>query len=269
MSFIVEAEVLEHRRVAEGCYRLCFRAPQMARAAVPGQFVHVRCGPTHDPLLRRPFGVQDADRAEGIVCILYQVVGRGTALLTKVRPGVGIEPGDRISVLGPLGRGFSPPADAQCVALVAGGLGIGPLCLLYKRLTARGVRTPVFHGIRTAGVVAAADLLTAVDGNAVMMASDDGSLGRAGSVVDLFKEHTARERPDFFCAAGPAPMLRALSALVRESGIPGEVSLEERMGCGIGACLVCSCRTRDGDKARYSRVCADGPVFPVAEVVWR
>lgn len=262
MSFIVEAEVLENRAVAANCYRMCCRAPEIARAAEPGQFVHVRCGPTHDPLLRRPFGVQDVDRAAGAVALLYQVVGRGTRLLTEIRPG------GRVGLLGPLGKGFAPPADAACVALVAGGLGIAPLCLLYKWLNARGVRTLLFHGVRSAGAAAATDLLAPAGESPIMMASDDGTVGYAGSVVDLFRQHTARERPDFFCAAGPTPMLRALSAAARERGIPGEVSLEERMGCGIGACLVCSCRTGDGDNRRYSRVCADGPVFPVEKVVW-
>ncbi len=262
MSFIVEAEVIDNVQAAAGCYSLCCRAPEVARAAAPGQFVHVRCGPTNDPLLRRPFGIQGVDRTEGVVRILYQVVGRGTALLAEARSG------DRIGLLGPLGRGFSPPAEAKRIGLVAGGLGIAPLCFLYETLTAQDVRAVVFHGIRSAGAVSAVDLLSVAAGSPILMATDDGSLGYAGSVVELFKEYVEREPLDFFCAAGPSPMLRALSAAALESALPGEVSLEERMGCGIGACLVCSCRTKTDDGWQYSRVCADGPVFPVEEVVW-
>lgn len=262
MSFIVEAEVIANHKAGEGCYSLTCLAPEVARAAVPGQFVHVRCGPTHDPLLRRPFGIQGVNLAEGTVRILYQAVGKGTALLAQSRPG------DRIGLLGPLGRGFSPPAAAEVVGLVAGGLGIAPLCFLYEILTAQGVRAVVFHGMRTAGMVSADGLLSCVEGSPILIATDDGSLGYGGSVVELFKEYSETERLDFFCAAGPSPMLRALSAVAGAKGIPGEVSLEERMGCGIGACLVCSCRTRAGDGWRYSRVCADGPVFPVEEVIW-
>ncbi|MDQ7790809.1 MAG: dihydroorotate dehydrogenase electron transfer subunit [Desulforudis sp.] len=261
MSFIVEAEIIHNHKVAEGCYSLAFRAPEIAESAQPGQFVHLRCSRTFDPLLRRPLGIQGIDRRDGLVKVLYQVVGKGTGLLS------GFEPGSRVNVLGPLGCGFTLPAGARRVALIAGGLGIAPLCFLYETLAEQRIEAVVFHGVRSAGQALAPDLLPPV-ADRVLMAADDGSLGYHGSVVKLFETYAGQEPFDFFFAAGPSPMLRALSIVAKEYHLPGEVSLEERMGCGIGACLCCNCRTRGEDGWRYSRVCADGPVFPVEEVVW-
>ncbi|MDP3045510.1 MAG: dihydroorotate dehydrogenase electron transfer subunit [Bacillota bacterium] len=261
MSFIVDAESTHNRKVAEGCYNLTFRAPEITGSAQPGQFVHLRCGPTLDPLLRRPLGIQGVKREQELVQVLYQIVGKGTRLLTA------FEPGGRVNVLGPLGRGFTLPAGARRAALIAGGLGIAPLCFLYEELAEQGIAVEVFHGVRSAGQVSAHDLIP--DGR-VLMASDDGSLGYHGSVVKMFEDHIGLETFDFFFATGPSPMLRALGKLAEQHNLPGQVSLEERMGCGIGACLCCNCRTKDKDEDgwRYSRVCADGPVFPVEEVVW-
>lgn len=258
---LCRAPVVQQSAVAPGVHRLAFTAPEIARTAQPGQFVHLRVGPTHDPLLRRPFGIHEVDREAGTVTILFQVVGRGTALLAQVQPGA------LLDVLGPLGRGFTLPAPALPVALVAGGLGIAPLAFLLRRLAAAGIRGSLFQGARTAALLVGTQ--ENVPGVKRRLATDDGSAGHRGSVVDLFTASlVAGYRYAYVYAAGPYPMLRALAARMREYRLEGEVSLEERMACGLGACLCCSTAVQSESGPRYARVCADGPVFPVREVAW-
>jgi len=255
------APVIERAEVAPGVHRLVFAAPEIARTAQPGQFVHLRIGPGHDPLLRRPFGIYDADRAAGTVAVLFQVVGRGTALLARVHPGAVLD------VLGPLGRGFTVPAPGAPVAVVAGGRGVAPLGVLLRRLAAAGVKGSLFQGARTAALLVGAE--EGFSGIKRRVATDDGSAGHRGSVVDLFTASVfAGYRYAYVYAAGPFPMLRALAGRMREYGLDGEVSLEERMACGLGACLCCSAVVRSESGLKYARVCADGPVFPVGEVSW-
>ncbi|MDI6709397.1 MAG: dihydroorotate dehydrogenase electron transfer subunit [Thermoanaerobacterales bacterium] len=258
---LCKAPVVQQAAVVPGVYRLAFTAPEIARTVQPGQFVHLRVGSTHDPLLRRPFGVHDVDRECGTVSILFQVVGRGTAILAEVRPG-GV-----LDVLGPLGRGFTLPAPALPVALVAGGLGIAPLAFLLRRLAAAGIKGSLFQGARTAGLLLGAE--ETVPGFKRRLATDDGTAGHRGSVVDLFTASlVAGYRYAYVYAAGPYPMLRALATRMREYRLEGEVSLEERMACGLGACLCCSTGVQSDSGTGYARVCADGPVFPVREVAW-
>lgn len=240
--------------------RLVLSAPAVAETARPGQFLHVRCDGTADPLLRRPLSIHDVDRDRGLVTLLYRVVGRGTALLAGRRPGQ-----DRVNVIGPLGRGFAPP-ECRRIALVAGGMGLAPLFFLARELSAAGREVVVFHGARNAAELRFADFSPLMVELAT--ATDDGSAGYAGSVVDLFKESAAGHRPDWVSAAGPTGMLRALGAVMESLALPGEFSLEERMGCGIGACVCCSCRIGTPEHWGYRRVCADGPVFQAGEVVW-
>ncbi len=279
MTYIIDAKVVSHRRVAAGCRRLVLAAPDIAQAVRPGQFLHVRCDGTADPLLRRPLSVHDADRDRGLVTILYRVVGRGTALLATKKQG------GRVNVLGPLGRGFDPPAEHCRVAVVGGGIGIAPLFLLARELSADPLTRPadptrlsgcpervprravtVFQGARTAAELDVADFTTLPVN--LFTATDDGSRGHAGSVVGLFLDTVCHEPVDWVSAAGPPGMLRALAGAMETLGLSGEFSLEERMGCGIGACVCCNCRIGAPDRWEYRRVCADGPVFGAREVVW-
>lgn len=266
LTYVTDAKVVSHRRVAAGCRRLVLAAPEIARAVRPGQFLHVRCDGTADPLLRRPLSVHDADRERGTVTILYRVVGRGTALLAQKKQG------GRVNVLGPLGRGFDPPAEHRRVAVVGGGIGIAPLFFLARELSADPLkRVPrravtVFQGARTAAELDVADFTTLPVN--LFTATDDGSRGHAGSVVELFLDTVCHEPVEWVSAAGPPGMLRALAGALETLGLFGEFSLEERMGCGIGACVCCSCRIGAPDRWEYRRVCADGPVFGAREVVW-
>jgi len=260
LALIHDAKLLANERVNDSVYRLSLHAPEAARAARPGQFVHLRLSHSSDPLLRRPFGVYGVDQEAGTLEILYQVVGRGTKLLASGRLG------PVVSVLGPLGRGFTVPAPASPVAVVAGGLGIAPLYFLLEELRSAGQEGVLFQGAKTSNLILAGEKVARL-GFDRKIATDDGSAGFHGSVVDLVAGELRQGRFSFVYAAGPALMLKALCKVMREAVVEGEVSLEQRMGCGIGACMCCSAAVR-GYPRKYARVCADGPVFPAGEVVW-
>ncbi len=269
MSQILEVKVLKQNAIVPGCYRLDLAAPAIAGTAAPGQFLHVRCGDTLDPLLRRPFSIHAVDRERGTVALLYRVVGRGTALLAQKQKD------DPVSLLGPLGSGFTMPGSGEKILVLAGGIGVAPLYFLLQELSRLNHRAAVFLGAPTGKQLLCARAIKAL-GHGVVTATDDGSEGFAGTVTALW-EHLLHSRgdaeratiPDRVYGCGPRGMLKNLCALLKERGIPGEVSLEERMGCGVGACLSCACRTLDGEGGiRYRRACVEGPVFPAGEVVW-
>ncbi|NCB04853.1 MAG: dihydroorotate dehydrogenase electron transfer subunit [Clostridia bacterium] len=209
----------------------------------PGQFVNVQLAGKY---LRRPISV--CDWSDGTLTLIYKVVGGGTRQMS------GMKPGETLDLLCPLGNGFDPDACAgKRVALVGGGVGVPPLYGLAKRLRARGERVSVVLGFRTAAEVFLEAEFASL-GCAVTVVTDDGSYGVHGNVCTALQSMEY----DHYCACGPQPMLRAVHALGKE----GQLSFEERMGCGFGACMGCSCHTLVGDK----RVCVDGPVFPSGEV---
>ncbi|MGQ9711118.1 MAG: dihydroorotate dehydrogenase electron transfer subunit [Desulfotomaculales bacterium] len=259
MPYVVEAPVLDRSEVGPGCFLVELEAPAVAQDAAPGQFIHARVSPTLDPFLRRPLSIHRVDTRRGTISLLFQVVGRGTALLAAARSG---EP---LSILGPLGRGFTvlpPPRD---IVLVAGGIGIAPLFFLAQRLLTAGHRVTLLHGARTRSYLLLANELAALP-LTYFQVTDDGSAGFRGTVVDAFA--ALKRHPDFVYAAGPMPMLAALARVVQAEGVQAEFSLEERMGCGVGGCMCCSFKARDGDGWVYRRVCTEGPVYSAEKVVW-
>ncbi len=213
----------------------------------PGQFVNIALEGRY---LRRPISVCDYD--ERTITLIYKVVGDGTAQMSRMAPGV------RLDLLTGLGNGFSTDADTRRPLLVGGGVGVPPLYNLARRLLAEGRGVQVVLGFNTAAEVFYADEFRAL-GCDVTVATADGSAGVAGFVTTAI---AARGLDfDYFYACGPLPMLRALCQAVEQ---PGELSFEERMGCGFGACMGCSCKTKYGNK----RICVDGPVLKREEIIW-
>ncbi|MEW6172968.1 MAG: dihydroorotate dehydrogenase electron transfer subunit [Bacillota bacterium] len=257
---IYDVEIVTQRKVATDCYRLDIYAPEVAAAAQPGQFLMVKTSFTLDPLLRRPLSINTVDRTRGLVKILYRVVGRGTSLMA------GKKLGRRLSILGPLGNGFTVPSKGNFV-VVAGGLGIAPLFFLVQRLRALGNEVAVFYGAQNRFQLLLIEELNNLRVN-LFTATNNGSSGHKGTVVDLLRVQGIPPA-EIVYAAGPPPMLRALSGLFREAGVPrAEITLEERMGCGVGACRGCAVRIAGEEGPVYKRVCADGPVFRAEEVIW-
>ncbi|MGO0121869.1 dihydroorotate dehydrogenase electron transfer subunit [Desulfothermobacter acidiphilus] len=255
---IHEAEILGQRCLAPGVYRLELFAPAVAEQARPGQFLMVRTSISLDPFLRRPLSINSVDRRRGAVTLLYRVLGRGTRLLAERRLG------RRLNVVGPLGRGFTVPVSGT-VVLVAGGLGIAPLFFLAKVCCRQGNEVLLFYGARCSRELVLRRELEAM-GVRLSLATEDGSAGEQGTVVELVRRKGLP--PGVVCAAGPPPMLRALAAFLQDMGREAEFSLEERMGCGVGACRGCVVKVRTAEGFAYQRVCADGPVFRAATVVW-
>lgn len=217
-----------------------FAAPEIAAAARAGQFVNLLLRP--GPLLRRPFSVYTA--SEGVVEIIFKPVGEGTALLA------GLHVGDRVSVLGPLGRGFRLEGSWRSVALVSGGLGVAPMLLAAREARAAGLRVSWVHGARSA-----AELSEEWEGDAAVFATDDGSRGFHGTAVD------AAPVADGLLACGPNPMLAAIARRRPDA----QVAVETYMGCGSGVCLGCAVPLAAGG---YDRACTEGPVYRAGDVDW-
>jgi dihydroorotate dehydrogenase electron transfer subunit len=256
MPAIESVTVAANDRLAEGVGLMVLRAPRVAAAVQPGQFVHLRLDTHSETILRRPFSVH---RAHGEhIELLYQVLGAGTLLMAEKRPGDA-----SMDVVGPLGHGWVIPDGITHALLVAGGLGAAPLGMLAERLAERGVAVSVAQGAPTADRLVAHDLFERV-ARVVHVATDDGSAGERGFVTLPVAELLAAERFDVAYTCGPEAMQRVVAGMLAVSGVSCQVSLERLMACGIGACLSCVVSTASGLK----RACIDGPVFDAEEVVW-
>jgi len=243
---------------------LRLRAPAVADAARPGQFVHIRCAPPGqwDPLLRRPLSLHRIDRRRGEIELLFRVVGRGTAFLA------GLAAGEEVDLIGPLGRGFPTNlAPGETAVLVAGGIGVAPLVALAEELAEKRVPAVAVVGARTAAGLVAVDTLGKA-ASEVLTATDDGSAGHRGFVTEVLAGLLDRMPRPVVYACGPEPMLRRVQAMLGDGGRPrrGYLSLETRMACGVGACLGCAVR-QAGPGTGYYHACHDGPVFAAGEVV--
>ncbi len=250
-----------NQRVTENTFLMGLECPRIAAATRPGQFAMLRVGSGYDPLLRRPFSI--CGTKGDLILVLYDVVGRGTTLMSAM------EAGDDVTVLGPLGHGFSSGSGDRMSLLVAGGIGIAPLLYLAQTMTEQPYR--LLAGFRTATAVI--DATSAVGASKdVSVATDDGTAGHHGPVTDLLRAHLAergsRGSALGVYACGPKAMLRKVATMTLEKGIACQVSLEAYMACGLGACQGCAVRAAAGQERTYYHVCKDGPVFPVQAVDW-
>ena len=230
-------------------------APAIAELARPGQFVMVRCGEGHDPLLRRPLSVHKTDDSGGVALLFEAVGGRGTSWLSERGPG------DFVDLVGPLGKGFSINPTTSNLLLVAGGIGIAPLAFLAEKMAGMGRKVTVLQGARRSELLYPKDRLPSR--TTVVGISDDGFEGRKGLVTSLIDKYVGQADQVFAC--GPAAMYKSMAGLdcLKERSV--QVSLEEGMACGLGACYGCTVKTIMGPK----QVCQDGPVFDLAEIVWQ
>ncbi|HEY2420490.1 MAG TPA: dihydroorotate dehydrogenase electron transfer subunit [Neobacillus sp.] len=244
-------KIISQIEIAKDIYKLTVAAKLVNDISKPGQFVHIRISNRNLPLLRRPISISSYDLGGEHLTMIYRKEGQGTSLLAEMLPRMSID------ILGPLGNGF--PVDevnsGETALLVGGGIGIPPLFELSKQLVAKGVKVIHVLGFQTkTAVFYEAEFLK---NGETLVATVDGSYGYKGFVTDVIKNL------DFNCifSCGPAPMLRAI-----EREYPNKkafLSLEERMGCGIGACYACVCKSGDS----YKKVCRDGPVFRAGEVL--
>lgn len=275
------AAVVSNQALTGGHFLLSLHSPRQAQATRPGQFVMVRLLGHDDVLLRRPMSIYDVTPAVNgsrrgnasgppeTIQLLYKVVGRGTRLMAELAPG------DQVGLLGPLGHGFFqdeylPAARAADEVLhVAGGIGIAALLLPARELAKAGVRQRLFFGGRTQeDLVGAGDFRPYVQ--ETILATEDGSEGFHGYVTAPLARflETHPQQKYFLLVCGPWGMLRASVALACSYGQQCLVSMENRMGCGLGVCLGCSIRVAGTGHAAYERVCTEGPVFRAEKVIW-
>jgi len=250
----VSAIVISNSEVMPDVYLIWLESPQIASIAQPGQFVMVRCG--EESLLRRPLGVHRLDKAK--MALLFSVVGKGTYWLAQRQAG------DTVDLLGPMGNGFSVHPDSHNLLLVAGGIGIAPLRFLIDKTLEQGKEVTLLLGAQTSSHLYPESLLP--PDIRLAKTTEDGSAGEKGMITDSFRGFISFTVADQIFACGPAPMYRAMAAqkqrLLAAKSV--QVSLEMRMGCGLGTCYGCTLRTKHGLK----QVCKDGPVFELDDIFW-
>lgn len=238
--------VVSNRRLTESVYEMCLEGDTSGITA-PGQFVNIALDGLY---LRRPISV--CDYADGSLKLIYKVVGEGTQRMSTLQPNTTLD------VLVGLGNGFAVDNDARHALLVGGGVGVPPLYGLAKRLLEQGKKVTIVLGFNSGEELFYASEFEAI-GAQVLVSTVDGSVGTKGFVTDAIA--SSGVDADYFYACGPLPMLRALyNALT----IDGEMSFEERMGCGFGVCMGCSCKTNSGHK----RLCKEGPVLKREDIIW-
>lgn len=242
--------IIERKQMGPQYFALTLLHGGQMQPVVPGQFVEVLVEGCRQVMLRRPISVHDVDPERGTLTLLIQIVGNGTRRLAELKVG------DKLNLVYPLGHGFTSDLRPQTSALlVGGGAGIAPLLHLSKVLKGRGVDCTILLGGRTAELIPVRDEFEPF--GRVCIATDDGSLGHKGLVIS----HPAfSETYDMIYTCGPTPMMKAVARSAAERGIRCEVSLENMMACGVGACLCCVTDTDEGHRC----VCKDGPVFDIS-----
>lgn len=244
--------VLDTRTLSKNIKLLTLDAGKIALEAKPGQFIHIAC--SEATLLRRPISICFVEGDK--LGIAVQGKGKGTQWLCERKIG------DELDVLGPLGHGFSE-SEGRCI-VVGGGIGVPPM-LFTASLCSRGV--DAILGFRDRDSMILVEEFNDVC-NDVIVTTDDGSFGEHGMVTSPLERMLKTGAYSKVMCCGPVPMLKGVAELCGKYGVKCEVSMEQRMGCGVGACLVCSCKTKGEKGEAMSRVCKDGPVFNAEEVVW-
>ncbi|WP_077736869.1 dihydroorotate dehydrogenase electron transfer subunit [Bacillus sonorensis] len=242
--------------IADSIYQMVLEGELAEACSTPGQFLHIKVSESVAPLLRRPISIAEVDKDKRKITIIYRKEGEGTSLLSLKQKG------DQVDVLGPLGNGFPAEslASGKTALLVGGGIGVPPLYELAKQLTKKGVNV-----ISVLGFGSAKDVFYEREFSAfgpVFIATADGTHGSKGFVTDVIEARGLQF--DYLLACGPTPMLKALKQRYPDKEV--YLSMEERMGCGIGACFACVCHTEES-KTSYVKVCLDGPVFKAQEVL--
>ena len=255
----IKAELIYNKKITQQYFHLAFRASAVAREAQPGQFLSLKITDGDELLLRRPFSIHRLNNS--CIEVLYAVVGKATEALAQKKAG------EYLDVIGPLGNGFTllPITYHLPPILVAGGMGVAPLMFLAEKLRDAQRKTLVLIGAKTKSHILCEKEFQKL-GCDVKIATDDGSRGFKGKVTGLLKDllSTVGYRQSAIYACGPRPMLKEISRISKKGKIPAQISLEEHMACGIGACLGCAVKTKEG----FQRVCKDGPVFDAQEIVW-
>ncbi len=249
----ISTRIIDNQEISSGIYKMIVSASTIVECASPGQFVNLYCN-DGSRLLPRPISICEVDKNTGNLVLVYGLVGGGTKEFSIKNSG------EDILLLGPLGNGYNVDKTIRDHIIVGCGLGVPPLLEIVKNLEGN---KRVYLGFRTGKFLIEEFQKYA---SQVYIATDDGSFGKKGTVVDLLEDQNAEGQMIYSC--GPKPMLRALSNYAMRKDIKAQISLEERMACGIGSCVGCVVKIKEGDTWDYKKVCKDGPVFLSKEVLW-
>lgn len=247
--------IISKKNLAKGIFDIEVLCPEVAELSKAGQFVQAAA---EGFFLRRPISICDIDKKKGTIRLVFEIRGKGTEKLA------GLNTGDTIDLIAPLGNGFKVLEKGKKAVCIGGGIGTPPMLGIAKEY---GENATVISGFRNMAAVILQDDYKAV-GAKTVLCTDDGTAGIKGFVTDAFKAELEKDKPDIVYACGPMIMLKNITAICKENGIECQVSLEQRMACGVGACLVCVCRTVKSGEEFNSHVCKDGPVFDSEEVVF-
>ena len=280
-KFLEDAEVVANEQLASCIWRITLRAPKTAAAILPGQFVHMQVDGGQKAMLRRPFSVFDA--MSDTISIIYEVKGKGTALMTAYKIG------DRVSFIAPCGNSWltsfsealcsqrdmrssssqgslpnTVPSEIRSALLVGGGVGAAPLYMLAKQLLAQGAKVDVVLGARTKELLVLEESYKQLGVHSLICATDDGSYGEAGFCTIPAERLIGENEYSYVATCGPVPVMQKVAHLSKNAGVPCEVSCEERMACGVGACKTCVVNTVNGKV----KSCECGPVFDAEVMAW-
>jgi dihydroorotate dehydrogenase electron transfer subunit len=269
-NFMIKGSVEANREVCDGHFLMSVHLPSAFATPLPGQFIMLRLRDRQDILLGRPFSISGFRRHPHHVRIeiLYRVAGRGTRLIARLKPG------DEMDISGPLGHPFEVPVEIEQLILVSGGLGIAPmrylLAFMQTREAARRPRIDFYMGAKTVGELTEMETIRPLC-DELQVCTEDCTMGHSGLVTEPL-ESRIKAYPlvnTLVCACGPMGMIRRLSEILEQHPVDCQVSLEERMACGLGACLGCAVAVRgqDGNK-QYQRACHEGPVFNLQDLIW-
>ena len=252
----VFAELIKKEKLLDDLYKFSVDAKEIVELANPGNFIEIRINENSDPFLRRQISIYNLDKENGVLEFIFQVKGKGTELLAKKKEG------DKIDIIGPLGNGTFKFEEYKNIAVIGGGIGIFPLYELSKQAKNAGKKVYTYLGFRNKDLVTLENEFDEVS-TMLTITTDDGSYKNSGFAINYLENDLEKNNIDCIYACGPLPMLKAVKKLAEEKEIPCQISLEEKMGCGMGVCLGCAVRTATStdDNPQYLHVCKAGPVF--------
>ena len=261
MAVKLQAKLLDKIKLKEDVFHFKVQAPEIAQIAKPGQFIEIRVSKNTEPFLRRPISIHNLDKEKGILEFIFQVKGEGTKILSKKNIG------DDIDIIGPLGSGTFKYDKYQNIAVIGGGIGVFPLYELCKEAKKDKKNVNTYLGFRSKDFVLLENDFKNVSDN-LIITTDDGTYANSGFAINYLEKDIDEGKVDSIYACGPLPMLKAVRELAIKKDIPCQISLEERMGCGLGVCLGCAVKTAKSPKENpeYLHVCKGGPVFNAKDV---
>ncbi len=261
MAEMLLAELIKKEKLKPDIFKFSVKAPSIVKDAKPGNFIEIRVTSQTEPFLRRPISIYNLDRENGILEFIFQVKGKGTEILAER------EVGSQIDIVGPIGFGTFQYEKYKNIAIIGGGIGVFPLYELAKCAKEANKKVTTYLGFRNKDFVVLEKEFQKVS-NQLILTTDDGSYARQGFAIHYLEKDIEAGKVDCIYACGPLPMLRAVQKLTIEKNIPCQISLEEKMACGVGVCLGCAVKTAKSSKnaPEYWHVCKAGPVFNAKDV---